>query len=217
MIDPLYSLENFLKINFNDFKSVAKNLIRLRESALKRICAVWITHHTRKSGDAPLGSQALSAVPDLLGLIERMGHRIQITYKSRYFIDIEVENFIFKNVGNQKILEFYYDILSPEAEKILIFCEEDNPLSLNMLCNRLPYSRAKIYRVINSELIPHGFLKLRGSGKNGGYIITELGKKIKEKIQKKLEEELKSKDNMLKLASEFGDQYINFLEFKKIQ
>jgi len=217
VVDPLYALKDFLKLNLNDFKKVANILIHLREAALEKCCAVWISHHTRKSGDAPLGSQALSAVPDLLGLIERMGHRIQITYKARYFIDIEVENFIFRNVGNQKILEFYHDILSPEAEKILIFCEEDNPLSLNMLYNRLPYSRTKIYRVINLELIPHGFLKLKGSGKNGGYILTELGKKMKEKIQKKLEEELENKNNMLKLASEFDDQYINFLEFKKIQ
>jgi len=211
VIDPLYALDNFLKINLNDFKSVINILIKLRNSALKKHCAVWLTHHTRKSGDSPLGSQAFCAVADLLGNLEKIENKIKITYKARYFIDMEMETFIFKKVGNQKILEFSLDLLTPEAEKILLLCEEETPLSLNTLCNKLPFSRSKIYRLINSELISNNFLKLKGSGKKAGYMLTELGKKVKDQIQKKLEEEYKKETS--NFAKELGDYYLT--EFEK--
>ena len=47
-------------------------------------------------------------------------------------------------------------------------------------------------------------------------MLTELGKKIKEEIQKKLEEEHKKEDEIIfKLANEFGDHYFNLTEFEK--
>jgi len=83
---------------------VIKILVFLRNQILKKRCAVWIVHHSRKARDSTSRFTGILCSSRFTWDIERIKNQTGTIYKTRYLVRLEREIFTIKVIHKKKIL-----------------------------------------------------------------------------------------------------------------